>query len=57
MLGKIQLWYSHVRPHQHLDGRTPTEVWQGIDFCTRQPTGKYWFEAWDGLLTGYYLRL
>ena len=23
--------YNHLRPHQHLQGRTPAEVWAGID--------------------------
>ncbi len=54
-LGQFRLWYNHVRPHQGLAGRTPAEVWAGepgiLPF--RQ---EFWFEAWDGLLQGYYLR-
>ncbi len=56
-LGQFQFWYNHVRPHQRLDSRTPAEIWQGIDIYTQRPKQEYWFEAWDGLLTGYYLRL
>ena len=56
-LGQFQFWYNHVRPHQHLDGRTPAEVWQGKDIYTHRVKKEYWFEAWEGLLTGYYLRL
>jgi putative transposase len=27
----ILTWYNHERPHDHLQGRTPAEVWAGID--------------------------
>lgn len=27
----FRLWYNHVRPHQHVQGRTPAEVWDGVD--------------------------
>jgi transposase InsO family protein len=56
-LVQFQFWYNHVRPHQHLEGRTPSEVWQGTNIYTQHIKKEYWFEAWDGLLTGYYLRL
>ena len=56
-INQFRFWYHHVRPHQNLNGRTPAEVWQGIDITTRRPKRAYWFEAWDGLLTGIYLRL
>lgn len=29
-LVQFRFWYNHVRPHHHLDGLTPAEVWQGI---------------------------
>lgn len=56
-LGQFQFWYNHVRPHQNLDGRTPVEVWNGVDVFKTKPKKEFWFEAWDGLLTGIYLRL
>lgn len=51
----FRFWYNHIRPHQHLQERTPAEVWDGVDMRNR---GKEiaWFDAWDGLLTGYYIR-
>ncbi len=49
-------WYNHGRPHQHLQNRTPAEVWQGIDVYKRCPKRRLWFEAWDGLLQGEYLQ-
>ncbi|MDH4187805.1 MAG: integrase core domain-containing protein, partial [Nitrospira sp.] len=30
-LQTIRVWYNHERPHDHLQGRTPAEVWAGID--------------------------
>jgi transposase InsO family protein len=56
-LNQFRFWYNHVRPHQNLNGRTPAEAWQGVDVYTKRPQREYWFEAWDGLLTGIYLRL
>ncbi|MEW8659801.1 MAG: integrase core domain-containing protein [Candidatus Thiodiazotropha endolucinida] len=55
-LGLFRVWYNHVRPHQHLNGRTPAEVWAGIDCYAAPPKQCEHFEAWDGLLTGYNLR-
>lgn len=35
-LQEIRTWYNHDRPHDHLQGRTPAEVWAGVDvFTTR----------------------
>jgi transposase InsO family protein len=50
-LGKFRNWYNHVRPHQHLDGRTPAEAWEGVGCSTREPE---FFSEWDGVLTGWY---
>ncbi len=52
----FRFWYNHVRPHRNLDGRTPAEVWKDDDLDFR-PRTESWFAAWDGLLTGYYLRV
>ena len=36
----IRAWYNHDRPHDHLKGRTPAEVWAGIDvFAARSRIG------------------
>lgn len=55
-LGVFRYWYNHIRPHQNLDGRTPAEVWHGVNPYTEPPKHESWFEAWEGLLTGYCLR-
>lgn len=55
-LGEYRFFYNHVRPHQNLAGATPAEAWVGVDPYTTKFKQEYWFEAWDGLLAGYYLR-
>ncbi|MBH0199885.1 MAG: transposase family protein [Nitrospira sp.] len=35
-LREIRTWYNHERPHDHLQGRTPAEVWAGIDVFARR---------------------
>jgi transposase InsO family protein len=36
-LQEIRTWYNHDRPHDHLQGRTPAEVWAGSDVFTAKP--------------------
>lgn len=55
-LAEFRFFYNHVRPHQNLAGFTPAEAWGGADPFARPVKREYWFDAWDGLLTGYYLR-
>lgn len=55
-LSEFRFFYNHVRPHQHLQDWTPAEVWSRVDPYAAKVKGEYWFEAWDGLLQGYYLR-
>jgi putative transposase len=50
-LGEFRTWYNHIRPHQHLGGRTPAEAWNGI--CRSMAEPKF-YSTWDGLLTGWY---
>lgn len=55
-LDTFRYWYNHIRPHQNLDGRTPVEAWNGIELYVKPVKQELWFEAWDGLLSGYHLR-
>jgi len=55
-LGEFRFFYNHVRPHQNLAGATPAEEWARVDPYAVTVKTEYWFEAWDGLLRGYYLR-
>lgn len=36
-LRHIRSWYNHARPHDHLQGRTPAEVWAGVDVFSTRP--------------------
>ena len=36
-LRDVRQWYNHARPHDHLQGRTPAEVWAGIDVFAGKP--------------------
>ncbi len=56
-LVQFRFWYNHVRPHQHLDGRTPAEVWQGNDIYIQKIKKECFFESWEELLTGYFLKI
>ena len=55
-LAEFGFWYNQVRPHQNLDGRTPAEAWAGVNPFVARIKKEYWFEAWEGLLQGFYLR-
>lgn len=55
-LAEFRFFYNHVRRHQNLGGATPAEAWAGVDPYASKVNNEYWFEAWDGLLRGYYLR-
>src|SRR6266568_4904499 len=49
-------FHNHIRSHQNLRGSTPAEAWAGVDPFADSFKEEYWFEAWDGLLSGYYLQ-
>jgi putative transposase len=55
-LSEFNLWYNEVRPHSNLDGRTPMEALNGIDYRTRRPRSIELFEAWEGVLKGFRMR-
>jgi len=50
----FRFWYNNVRTHNNLNGKTPDEVWRDIDIYKRAPKNIYYFNEWDGLLTGFY---
>jgi len=56
VLAEFRFFYNHVRPHQNLAGLTPAEAWEGEAAFAQPPRYEYWYEAWNGLLSGYYLR-
>lgn len=55
-LVQFQFWYNFTRPHQHLNGRTPAEAWDGIDPFFAPVKTVHGFVAWGGRLRGLVLR-
>jgi transposase InsO family protein len=51
----FRLWFNHVRPHQHLDGRTPAEAWDGLESIgDRKRRKPRFFSEWEGILAGFW---
>jgi len=48
LLREFAFWYNEVRPHQHLHGYTPAEVWRGVDPYLVAPKEVLRFEGWQG---------
>ena len=55
-LNNFVTWYNDIRPHQHLNGRTPQEVWQSIDYEKQKPKKVTWWSAENGQFSGVKLR-
>jgi len=53
-LGVFRGWYNHVRPHQHLDGRVPADVWNGTEPSADRPYA--YVSEWEEVLTGFHFR-
>jgi len=49
-LVEFRAWYNPARPHPHLDGYTPAEVWKGRAKATRRPR---FVSVWGGHITGW----
>lgn len=56
VLSEFRIWYNEARPHQHLAGCTPGQVWAGVDPYRRPAKAVEAFCAWDGRLRGWVLR-
>jgi transposase InsO family protein len=46
-LREVRTWYNHERPHDHLKGRTPAEVWAGVDVFADTPQAAMWRKRWE----------
>lgn len=49
-LDTFRAWYNHARSHQSLAGITPAMAWAGV---LKTSTRSRFFQAWDGILTGF----
>jgi len=47
-------WYNHVRPHQHLNGRVPADVWSATEPSADRPYS--YVSEWKEVLTGFHFR-
>lgn len=50
-LVEFRAWYNHARPHQHLGGHTPAEVWDDKPKSTKPPR---FVAIWGGFITGWF---
>ena len=53
-LMEFRAYYNHARSHQHLNGRTPVEVWCG---SSKGHGSGHIVEIWNGALSGWYFPL
>ena len=53
-LDVYRAWYNHVRPHMHLGGRVPADVWNGVP--PRRDRQHTYFSEWEEVLTGFHFR-
>jgi putative transposase len=56
LLHEFMVWYNEIRPHQHLQGATPTAAWHRIDYNKDRPRSMEWWSGWGGQLCGPRLR-
>jgi transposase InsO family protein len=43
----VRTVYNHLRSHQHLQGRTPAEVWAGVDVFVPTRRSQRWLRRWE----------
>jgi len=53
-LKEFRFFYNHIRPHQHLNYRTPNEVWNNKSIATSKTHESFYFSALCGNVAGYY---
>jgi len=50
----FRFWYNKVRTHNNLNGKTPEEVWANINTQHYSSENAFYFNEWEGLLSGFY---
>lgn len=46
-LAQTRYVYNHLRPHHHLQGRTPAEVWAGVNVFAPSCKSRRWLRRWE----------
>jgi transposase InsO family protein len=55
-LKEFKFFYNHIRPHQHLYGRTPSEVWSSKPMANSKTYEALYFNTLCGNVAGFYYR-
>jgi len=55
-LREFRFFYNHIRPHQHLNYRTPNEVWDNKSMTNSKTHEALYFSALCGNVAGFYYR-
>ena len=56
-LDEFRFYYNHIRPHQHLSFKTPSEAWDDKEMLTSKDTNEiYSFRGKYLTLNGFYMR-
>ena len=53
-LKEFRFFYNYIRPHQHLDYRTPNEVWNNEPMANSKTHEAIYFNALCGNVAGFY---
>jgi len=55
-LKEFRFFYNHIRPHQHLYGKTPSEIWSSKPMATSKTHEALYFTGLCGNVAGFYYR-
>jgi transposase InsO family protein len=55
-LHEFRFFYNHIRPHQHLNYRTPNEAWDNKAIANSKTHEPLYFTALYGNVAGFYYR-
>ena len=53
-LKEFRFFYNHIRPHQHLNYRTPNEAWNNKPMANTKTHEAIYFSALCGNVAGFY---
>ena len=53
-LTEFRFYYNHIRPHQHLNFKTPSEAWSSRPMATSKRHEPLYFSGLCGNIAGFY---